>query len=253
MVNKKVQRIKLIIAIAVVLIATILICIRIAIYQKEGEKNMPFTLSKIFIISTAQKDQAAVNENEPIQTTLGDFNIIQNNDIYISIEKNKNNAKKNENIKSVSIENIEIVEAPKKGTLKAYMPNSLEGSRFNFSDDYLISQSLTYRGADQNNYQDLQINKQGGNIAFSLASKDIGTYISGDSTEVTYNGKMLSKLGLTNDDVKSKIAFNLVIELDDGKKYSGRINLDLNCQELVESGKSQIQLTDFGNVVFKRI
>lgn len=253
MVNKKVQRIKLIVAIVVVLIVSILVCVRVAIYQKEGEKNMPFNLSKIIIISTAQKDETSVNAEQAPQTALGDFNIIQNNDIYISVEKNENNAKKGELIKNITIENIEIVEAPKKGTLKAYMPNSLDGLKYNYSDDYLVSQSLTYRGADQNNYQDLQINKNGGNIAFSLANKELGTYVSGDATEVTYNGTMLSKLALTNEDVKSKIAFNLVIELDDGKKYSGKVELDLNCAGLVETGTTQTEITDFSNVIFKRI
>lgn len=253
MVNKKVQRIKLIVAIVVVLIAVILVCVRIAIYEKEGEKNMPFNLSKIIIISTAQKDETSVNAEQATQTVLGDFNIIQNNDIYISVEKNENNAKKGETIKNITIENIEIVEAPKKGTLKAYMPNSLDGSKYNYSDDYLVSQSLTYRGADQNNYQNLQINKNGGNIAFSVANKELGTYVSGESTEITYNGTMLSNLALTNEDVKSKIAFNLVIELDDGKKYSGRVELDLNCEGLVETGTTQTEITDFSNVVFKRI
>lgn len=253
MVNKKVQRIKLIVAILVVLIAVILICVRIAIYEKEGEKNMPFNLSKIIIISTAQKDESSVNAEQVSQTVLGDFNIIQNNDIYISVERNENNAKKDELIKNITVENIEITEAPKKGTLKAYMPNSLDGSKYNYSDDYLVSQSLTYRGDNQNNYQNLQINKNGGNIAFSLANKELGTYVSGETTEITYNGTMLSKLGLTSEDVKSKIAFNLVIELDDGKKYSGRVELDVNCEGLVENGKTQTEITDFSNVVFKRI
>lgn len=252
MVNKKVQKIKLLIAAIVVLIAAILVCVRISIYEKEGEKNMPFNVSKIIIISTAQKDETSVNV-EQTQNILGDFNIIQNNDIYISIEKDEKNAKKDESIKNITIENIEILTAPQKGTLKAYMPNSLEGSKYNYSDDYLVSQSLTYRGADQNNYQNLQINKNGGNIAFSLANKELGTYVSGEATEVTYNGTMLSNLALTNEDVKSKIAFNLVIELDDGKKYSGRVELDLNCEGLVETGTTQIEITDFSNVVFKRI
>ena len=46
---------------------------------------------------------------------------------------------------------------------------------------------------------------------------------------------------------------DLIIELDDGKKYSGRVELDLNCDNLIENGKSQIEITDFSNIIFKRI
>ena len=249
--TKKVQRIKLIIAICVIMVTVALILFRYIKYQKEGEKNMPFNLSQIIIISTAEKDEIA-NIEQSENTLLGNFNIIQNNDIYISIKKNDQNAKNNETIKNITIENIEIVETPKTGKLNAYMPNSTDKKKYIYSDQYLVSQSLTYRGAEENNYKTLQISANGGDIGISFANKEVGQYISGDDTEVTYNGKMLSKLGLTNEDVKSKIAFDLIIELSDQKKYLGRINLDLSCNQLVEEGKSQTQITDFSNVIFKR-
>ena len=236
MVNKKVQRIKLIVAIAVVILVAILLAIRILIYQKNGEKNMPFNLSKIIIISTAQKDESIENVEGQSTEASWNFKIIQNNDIYISIDGTDNNVNKKETIKNITLENIEIKEVPQKGVLKAYMPNSLEGARYTYTDEYVVPKSLTYRGADESSYKNLQINKNGGIITISFANKDLGEYSSGEDTEITYNGTMLSKLGLTDEDVKSKIEFDLIIELNDGKKYSGRVNLDLNCQGLIENG-----------------
>ncbi len=253
MVNKKVQRIKLIVAISVVVIVAILLCIRIIIYQKQGEKNMPFKLDKIIIISTAQKDEKTENgENQPAEASWS-FNVVQNNDIYISIVNNDENNKNNKKIKNITLENIEILEAPQKGDLKAYMPNSLEGSRYIYTDDYEVSKSLTYRGADENDLKNLQINKNGGNLSISFANKNLGKYESGEETEVTYNGTMLSKLGVNDEEIKSKIAFDLIIELEDEKKYSGRVEIDLTCEGLIENGKTQIELTDFSNIIFKRI
>ncbi len=274
--RKKIQRIKLIVAIVVVMVIAIIVVARIIKYQKEGEKNMPYSISKIIVVSTANKyekneaegnkseeDQPGENsgnqesqnenQNESQNNSIWKFDLIQNNDIYISIEKNEENIKNDEKIKSVSIENIQISQSPLKGTLKAYMPNSLDGDKYKYTNDYIVSESLTYRSADESNFKYLVISNNGGTIGISFANTELGTYSSGDDTEITYNGTMLSKVGITNEDVKSKVSFDLIIELDDGKKYSGRIDIDINCDGLVENGKTQIELTDFSNVVFKRI
>ena len=251
--NKRIQKIKLIIAIVVVVIVAAIVVTRVLIYQKEGEKNMPFNLSKIIVVSTATKDDTQTVENQEQNSSIWNFNIIQTNDIYISIENNENNTKKDEKIKNITIENIQILENPSIGSLKAYMPNSIDGEKYKYTDEYIVSQSLTYRGAEESNLKTLHISKNGGSIGISFANKELGTYSSGEDTEITYNGTMLSKLGIKNEDVKSKVAFDLVIELDDGKKYSGNVELDLSCDGLVENGTTQTELTDFSNVIFKRI
>lgn len=246
----RIQKLKFIIAIFIIVLVVAFVIFRIIKYQTEGEKNMPFNLSKIIVVSTAQKEDIS-QENE--QNNIWNFNIIQTNDVYISIERNKNNTKKDEKIKNISINNIEITEAPAVGVLKPYMPNSLEGENYKYSDEYVINGSLTYRAADKTDYKNLQIGQNGGSVAISFANKQVGTYSSADDTEITYDGTMLSKIGITNEQVKSKVAFDLIIELDDGKKYSGRVELDLNCNNLIENGKSQIEITDFSNIIFKRI
>ena len=246
--RKEIQRIKMIIAVVVVLIIGGFIAVRIIRYQKEGEKNMPFVLSKIIVISTVTPTDAGQNEGE--NALLGNYNLIQNNDVYISFENRSN---KNEKIKNIGIQNIQIIENPTIGNLKAYMPNSLEGEKYNYTDNFLIKDSLTYRGADENNFQNLQIARNGGNIGFSLANTEIGRYSSGEDTEITYNGKLLSKLGIKDEDVKSKVSFDVIIELEDGKKYSGNVTLDINCDKLVENGMTKNEITDFSNVIFKRI
>lgn len=264
----KSQKVKLIIAVSVIAILAIIVLIRYAIYQKEGEKNMPYSISKIIVVSrvnryekpaeTKNEENNAEGENaeqpeENSDNSIWKFDVIQTNDIYISIEKNEENIKKNEKIKSISISNIQVLEGPVKGTLKAFMPNSLEGDRYKYSNDYIINNSLTYRGAEGSNLQNLQIANNGGIIGFSIANTEIGTYASGEDEEIVYNGSLLSKLGITNNDVKSKISFDVTIELDDGKKYSGKVTLDITCDQLVENGSSQQEITDFSKVIYKRV
>lgn len=271
----KSQKVKLIISVSIIAILAIIFIIRFAIYQKEGEKNMPYTISKIIVVSRANKynkatentdkanqenseeeqveDSNSENQAEEIENALWNFDLIQTNDVYISIEKNDENIKKNEKIKSVSIENIKIIESPAKGTIKAFMPNSLDGEKYSYTNDFSINNSLTYRAAGESNFQNLQISEQGGVIGFSLANTELEKFVSNDEEEISYNGTLLSKIGITDNDVKSKISFDIVIELDNGKKYSGNVVLDINCDGLVENGSAQQEITEFSNVIFKRI
>ena len=82
----RIQKLKFIIAIFIIVLVVAFVIFRIIKYQTEGEKNMPFNLSKIIVVSTAQKEDIS-QENE--QNNIWNFNIIQTNDVYISIEKNK--------------------------------------------------------------------------------------------------------------------------------------------------------------------
>lgn len=251
--KNKIQRIKLIIAIIVVLVVATFITIRVAKYQSEGEKNMPFNLSKIIIISTASQNKDKINQEPTENAGLWNFDIIQKNDVYISIENNEDGNKKNEKIKNVTIQNIQITENPSIGSIKTYMPNSTDGEKYKYTDEYIVSESLTYRGANESNYKNLQISKTGGKIGISFANTEVGKYSSGEDTEINYNGTMLSKLGITDEKLKFKVSFDLVIETDRGKKYLGNVQLEIPCNELVEKGRSQQEITDFSGVVFKRI
>lgn len=250
MINKKAQRIKFIIAVLVVLAAAIFVGIRIYTYNKNGEKNMPFQISELIIVSTARRYEG--NAQTPIEdnVSIWTFEVVQNNDMYIEI---KNNAQNNEKIKSVKISNINVTQNPAKGAIKPYMPNSVEGARYTYTDDYEVGDSLTYRGSEENSYKDLRINRNGGKLGISFSNRSLGNYSSGTDTEVTYDGRMLAKMGYTDEDLKFKISFNLTIELEDGRAYVGTIETEVNCDGLVENGTSQIDIKDFSNVIFKRI
>ena len=105
--NRRKEKIKACIAIALIILAILIVGIISMKYYVEGELNMPFTLSKITIVSTAE---GVENEGAEEKWNLS---IFQNNDIYFSIEKNEKN---NEEamIESISIENIQVTEAPQK-------------------------------------------------------------------------------------------------------------------------------------------
>ena len=117
--EQKKQNIKLVVAITLLVLILMFVAMTLLKYEVEGEENMPFKLSKIIIISTAQ----SVDKEE--SKLPWDFDIYQKNDVNLYIDANEK-AKNDDDllIKSVEISNIVVEKAPEKGTVKAYMPNS---------------------------------------------------------------------------------------------------------------------------------
>ena len=99
---------------SIILIAVLVISIVIK-YQVEGETNMPFKISKIMAISSAQGIKKETSDNR------WDFDIFQTNDIYIDITKNKN-YNKTEIIDKIIIDNFVIDMQQAKGNIKQYKP-----------------------------------------------------------------------------------------------------------------------------------
>ena len=74
-----------IIILAIIIIMVITIMMR---YEEKGEQNMPFIISKIAIVSTAEGTEESTNQES--NSNDWKFNVIQNNDIYFTISKNEN-------------------------------------------------------------------------------------------------------------------------------------------------------------------
>ena len=119
--DKKKQTIKFWVAIFVLVIIILLVVSIMIRYEVEGDKNMPFNLSKIIVVSTAEgKETEGKNK--------WNFDVQQNNDVYIYIDKNENYlGDRQKTIDSVKIENINCTKTPAKGAIETYMPNSTKG------------------------------------------------------------------------------------------------------------------------------
>lgn len=233
------QRVKLCVAIAVFIIIIIMVIIQIIDYNFQGEDQMPFELSKVTVVSTAEGKK-------------GDgwkFNINQNNDIYISIERNEKypDAK----IESISIENIQTYKASEKGAINLYMPASTEERTLVNSDEYKIEDSLTYKGGKQTDYKNLIIGNQGGTLIFRVANDDVSEYMPSDDEAVKHDGTLLNKTGISSEDLNFNISFDIVIKLKN-KSYRGRMNMDMPCGDILTEGMCNIEKNDFSDVVFKR-
>lgn len=214
-------------------------------YDVNGETNMPFQVSKISIISTVDGKDVENSEYK------WDIHVIQNNDIYVYIEKNKEYSKQ-ETIASVKIDNFNIKQNSDAEEIKIYKPTVNDTSLFQNLDENRI-QDLEFKGTKSTDTRNLEISNQGGVISFRCANNNIGTYTSNDDEEINYN-KLLNKLNVSEEELKAKVTFNLTITLNSGKVFKAEnVAIEIPNQNIVNEGTVGQEYTDLQNIVFKRI
>ena len=243
--------IKMIMAISSLVVIILLVIISIIQYQIEGEKNMPYKLSKIAIISTAEGEQNTLNKEENAKWNLS---INQNNDIYFFIDKNT--TKEDVIIEKVTIENINFIKTPLKGTIKTYMPNSLEGRTFVNKEDFEVNGKVEYLGGKSSNSKTLEIGNQGGTILIRFSNMGVGNFISNEEQEVKHDGTILTKIGVKDEEVSFKVNFDFIIQVNK-IKYKANITLDLPNNNISLEGTTTKEIDykeqNLNNIVFKRI
>ena len=242
--EKKKQTIKFCIAITIFVIIILLVVITMIRYNVEGDKNMPFNLSKIIIVSTAEGTETEGEEK-------WNFDVYQNNDVYIYIDKNEDYMGEEKILKSLKIENINITKSPLKGEVKAYMPNSVEGRIFSYDDEYIIDGSLEYKGAEESNTQTLEIGSNGGSALIRFCNTGLGEYSSDSDDEIIHDGTLLSKIDVSNEDTQFEVTFDLVITVDNCS-YRANIALQFPCGNILEEGTCSLEKIDMSDVIFKR-
>ena len=201
-------------------------------YDEKGEENMPFNISKISIISSINGQDIEDKDN------LWNKSVGQDNDIYIYIEKNKN-YNKIETIEKIVLNNFRINSNPQIGEISFYKPSSSEKELFENSDEYKVEE-IIFTGEQATKLQELKISNQGGIVAFRLANKNLGNYVSNDK-EIDYNN-LLKKSNITEDQIKCNISFDAIIELSEDKQFKTTIDLKLPVEGVVENGKSSKEI-----------
>lgn len=213
-------------------------------YEVEGETNMPFELSRIMIVSTAE----GIEKEE--STNKWDLDIVQINDIYLEINKNENYSK-TEIIKKITIDNLTVKKAPEVGKIEMYKTN--QNSKYDYLEENKITDKLEYIGDTKNDIQNLKIANQGGRIILRYANKEIGEYTSNEDGEINHDGTLIGKTQVSIEQMKCKVSFDITIELVSEKKYKANIELELPAGDIITQGKSSIEKTDFTDIIFKRI
>lgn len=225
---------------------TILIMIVISIilrYSVEGEENMPFELTKIMLISSAEGKQ--IDENN----LNWNMELFQTNDIYINIARNKNYGKR-EIINKLVLSQIKVTNAPQIGNVKFYRP--VENTEDKYNEEYEIKEQIEYKGAEKSNLNNLEVANQGGLILIRCINENLGNYQAQESEEIKHDGTLLSKIGIKNEQIKFKIEFDIEITLESEKTYKAHVAQELPIQNVVQQGVTNEQITDMKEIIFKR-
>lgn len=241
--NKKWQKIiKRSFVFFVIILILFVIGVIILKYNVEGEQNMPFNLSDVLVISSAEGYQ----ENET--NNKWNVDVYQTNDVYLDIKKNKN-YKDKEIIKSIEIFNIQV-QNPMIGNIQIYRPSG-DGKTYEYKEEYKIDKSIKFDGDKKSDLKNLKISNQGGRILLRVLNNTGKQYTSNEN-EIKHDGTLLNKVGITNDDIKFTISFDIKIELESGVVFNGNIKIDLPKGNIINQGTASSHETDLKNIVFKR-
>lgn len=229
------------------LVGIIIVAIAIALiimlkYSLEGETKMPYKLSKITIISTAKGIE---NVQDEVSANAWSLDVVQLNDIYISIDKTEF-AKEDQFISSVRIENFKITKSPNHGRIKIYMPNSLDGELYNYTDDFLVQNSLQYNGASKSNSQTLEVGSQGGLVLISFLNTELGKFISSNiSDEIMQNGTLITKINEAYNTTSSTEETQNTINESSLENNTTNTNSNITSSENTTDASSEISNKEF--------
>lgn len=227
-----------------VILFTIVISIMLK-YDVEGEKELPFSIDKILIISTVDGTLNEDTEN------VWNIEITQVNDLYMYIDKTIEDDE--QTIKEIKIENFVVNKNPSKGKLKVLRPTGEIANLYTHSHQDYLNDKIIYTGGVIDDLKSLEISNNGGILGFRVAVEELGNYISNEDEEITYDGKLLSNLGVTVPEISFNISFDIIITTSENISFKGTINLNMPIDTVIEEGSSSKEITDFSNVVFKRI
>lgn len=228
--------------VAIMILMAVLIGLR---YEVEGEKRLPYKLSKILLVSTVDGKANEDSEN------LWNIDITQTNDIFVYIDPD---GKPKETIKEISLENFNLIKKAQKGNVQILRPTSdLDDLYSNSVQDYL-NDKIVYQGAKLDDMKSLEISNNGGVVGFRVAVNDLGKFVSNDeNAEIIYDGRLLSNMGVSLEEIKQTLNFDIVITTSENISYKGTLTLDMPTDEIISQGASKTEITDFSNVIFKRI
>ncbi len=226
---------------------------KISLYDVEGEKEMPFEVSKIDLISSvageSSVNQVQNEQNQPVN--VWDVNISQNNDFYIYIEKNENyKSRKQQAIESVTIENFSIERVSSKGQEKIYKPDSESEKELFRNIETNETRKIEYLGSPKSDVKKMQMSNQGDLIYFRYTNKDIEKYTPTEE-ELDYS-QLLQKIQVNEEDLQAKIKFDMTIKLISGTSFNTTVETKVPASGVVKQGTATEQIINKNQLIFKR-
>lgn len=200
-----------------------------------------FSIKELYLFSSANAIDNSINKN------LQDLSLYQYSDISVIID-NKRTIQEltNKNtVKQLYIDNINLDSTSSIGNKSLNYTNSLNMGKnvdiTNYNKVDRIDFNVIYTN-DENNMADY--NKPtfytdcSNPITLKYLNKNlVSDYKISEGNSVEFNGKILEKAGISNDELNCKIRFRIVIVNNEDEEFSCWVNFDLPVNDLYSNGK----------------
>ena len=233
-----------ILSLIVLVIALIFIWIK---YEVEGTKGLSFEIEEFLIISTAD-GRRIENKNKKVKTDK--FEVSQVNDIYIKI-KEKDLIQSDLSLNKIIITNFVLEKKPEKGEILVLEPTGSMPELFINSTKNYLDKAIEYKGSKVDNLEKLETSEKGGTIAFRIENK-LGDYSVKKDEVLKYDSSLLNKFTKSLEEIQFIINFDIIIELENGNKYSTNIRLEKPNEKIFTENKTVIT-EDVSEMGFKKI
>ena len=228
-----------------IIIVTIVFSIVVR-YDVEGEVSLPYSLEKILIVS-----KVSTSNNEDA-ANLWNISLEEDNDVYLYITKTDEES--TDTIQSITLENFRVTNESAIGEPIIYRPTGDLSNLYDLSEQNYLGSSITYKGAKVDTLKTLEVRNEGGTIGFRASLENLGNYVSNNyDEEIVYDGNLLTKAGISLENIQFSVAFDLLITLNNNVTFKGTINLDFPNNDIITNPESNYEITDFSDVVFKRV
>jgi len=111
---------------------------------------------------------------------------------------------------------------------------------------------IEYTVTAVDNMEKQEIGQTGGILAFRISNQELANYVSNEEAELQYNGTLLQKAGITEQDIKITASMDITIEISKKEKYKGTLTLELPIEDFNEKSILGTEKTDLSDVIFKR-
>lgn len=232
--------------IAFLIVAVTIVFSIVVKYDVEGEASLPYSLEKILIVSKVSTS----NNEDP--NNLWNISLEEDNDVYLYITKTDENS--TDTIQSVTLDNFTVTKEASIGEPVIYRPTGDLNNLYDLSEQNYLGKSITYKGAKVDTLKTLEIRNEGGTIGFRASLENLGNYVSNNyDEEIVYDGSLFTKAGISVENIRFSVSFDILITLNNNVTYKGTINLDFPNDDIITNHESSREITDFSNVVFKRV
>lgn len=186
----------------------------------ELNKNIPFSLKKVILFSSATAEGDSVNQ----QLCL---NISQYCDIGIYLNKLQD---ENISIFSLYIDNIDMT-SPEIGTSYLYKKRIPDLGKCSFDENNVINDAVSFNIIDSTtdlNYDNYELYSNSSSpISLGFYNKNIKTNFFPDNPEIYYNGTLLKEASIPISSLKCRISFRINIITNLNEHYICNMSLDI--------------------------